>query len=383
MTESIRSLTDLLDRASARRFLDAPPPEDLGIAEPLAFPFLGVVGQREMKLSLLLALINPNVGGVLLVGPRGTGKTTAVRSLVDLLPEVERSRCTHGCLPNDITTGGIDAVCPDCARRFAAGEPLTHTDRVRLVELPLNARLEDVVGGVDERAAVHQRLRLSRGLLSQADQNILYVDEVNLLSDEIVDSILDASAQGLFTVRRGAVAATYRSRFVLIGSMNPEEGHLRPQILDRFGLRAVVRGLQDQEERLEAYRRSVAFRNNPRQVSMEYAEATEILRQELASARGQVHQVTLQPEAEAFGLRMVQELGIDSLRAEITLFEAARSHVVADGRQEATPDDIRAVTPLALRLRRSAFIRDYLSAQAREEEELRQLLTKMESPPSG
>ena len=261
MSESIQSLTDLLARASSRRFLDAVPDEDLGISDHLAFPFLALVGQQEMKLALLLTLINPNVGGVLLIGPRGTGKTTAVRSLVDLMPEVARSRCHYGCLPEDIEAWGMDAVCPDCAQKYGEGESLTYVDQVRLIELPLNSRMEDVVGGLDERAAVHNRLRLKRGLLARADRNLLYVDEANLLGDDIVDAILDAAAQGNYTVHRGPLSATYRSRFALIGSMNPEEGQLRPQILDRFGLRVIVRGLEDREERLEAYQRSVEFLN--------------------------------------------------------------------------------------------------------------------------
>lgn len=197
----------------------------------------------DMKLSLLLGLINPAIGGVLLIGPRGTGKSTAVRSLVDLMPQVPRSLCHYGCLPEDIESGGLDAVCPDCARKYGEGEPLALMDNVRLIELPLNARLDDVIGGINERSVTHERVRLRRGILAQADRNILYVDEVNLLADEVVDAILDAVAQGSYTVRRGPLSAAYRSRFVLIGSMNPEEGHLRPQILDRFGLRVVVHGL--------------------------------------------------------------------------------------------------------------------------------------------
>ncbi len=372
MTEPVRSLTELLERSSARRFLQAPAPGDFGLAERLVFPFLGIVGQEEMKLALLLTLINPVIGGVLLVGPRGTGKTTAVRSLVDLMPDVQRSRCTYGCLPEDVETGGIDAICPDCARKYAEGEPLTYQDRVQLIELPLNARLEDVVGGLDERAAVHSRLRLTRGLLARADHNLLYVDEVNLLGDEIVDAILDAAAQGIFLVQRGAVSATYRARFALVGSMNPEEGRLRPQILDRFGLRVIVRGLEKKTDRLEAYRRSVGFRGSPRSVLNDYAEETEAVRLELIDARRLLPDVRLSTQAEAFGLRMIQELGIDSLRAEITLFEAAHAHAVADGRPIATPDDVGTVAPLALRLRRSEFMDQYLRTQQVEE---RQLLT--------
>ncbi len=374
MTEPVQSLTQLLERASARRFLEAPPPEDLGLAEHLVFPFLALVGQVEMKLALLLTVINPLVGGVLLLGPRGTGKTTAARSLADLLPDVPRSRCTYGCLPEDIETGGLDAVCPDCAQRYGQGEPLTYMDRVRMVELPLNARLEDVVGGLDERAAVHNRMRLNRGLLARADRNLLYVDEINLLMDEIIDAILDAASQGTYSVHRGPLSATYRARFVLIGSMNPEEGRLRPQILDRFGLRVVTRGLAAQHDRLEAYRRSIAFHTNPRRVVMDYAETIERMRMEVVAAREALPSVRLSPQAERAGLQIIQSLGIDSLRAEITLFEASRAHAVADGRQQATPSDVKAVAPMTLRLRRSAFMQDFFHNQAREETELRRLI---------
>jgi magnesium chelatase subunit I len=382
-TVTVHSLNQLLERASARRFLEAPPAEDLGLAEDIPFPFLAIVGQAQMKLALLLAVVNPNVGGVLLIGPRGTGKTTAVRSLTDLLPEVERSLCNYGCLPEEISTGGIEAVCPDCARKYAEGRPLTYPDRVRLIELPLNARLEDVIGGIDERAAVHNRLRLQRGILARADHNLLYVDEVNLLNDEIVDAILDAAAQGSYTVRRGPVSATYRSRFVLVGSMNPEEGRLRPQILDRFGLRVLVRGLDSKSSRLEAYRRTAAFRSSPHRIREEYAPSTEGVRAELEEARRTLAEVRLSPAAEASGLELIRRLGIDSLRAEITLFEAARAHALADGRKSAAPQDIRAVAPMAVWLRNSGFMKDYLEDQSGEQAELGRILAELAGKPRG
>jgi magnesium chelatase subunit I len=378
---AVQTLTQLLERASARRFLEAPPAEDLGLAEDIPFPFLAIVGQEDMKLALLLAVLNPSVGGVLLIGPRGTGKTTAVRSLTDLLPEVERSLCNYGCLPEEIASGGIEAVCPDCARKHAEGRPLTFTDRVRLIELPLNARLEDVVGGVDERAAVHNRLRLQRGILARADRNLLYVDEVNLLGDEIVDAILDAAAQGSYTVRRGPVSATYRSRFVLVGSMNPEEGRLRPQILDRFGLRVLVRGLAGKPHRLEAYRRSIAFRNNPHRIREEYAQSTEHFRSELEEARRALAQVKLTKAAEQYGLELIRRLQIDSLRAEISLFEAARAYALADGRNTAAPGDVRAVAPMAVWLRNSGFMKDYLEDQSGEQEQLERILVELTRKP--
>jgi len=373
---TFRSLRELIDYVAGRTLKPVEGDEGL-LTQPMPFPFLAIVGQREMKLALLLGLINPNVGGILLIGPRGTAKTTAVRSLLDLLPTVERSLCFYGCLPEDVEQGGIDAICPDCARKYAAGEPLTRPDRVRLVELPLNARLEDVVGFIEERPVPHERMRLRRGILAQADRNILYIDEVNLLDDQIVDAILDAAAQGIYTVRRGALTATYRARFLLIGSMNPEEGRLRPQILDRFGLRVIVRGLATPEERLEAYRRVQAFLTHPMQVIRQYRQEMEIVSHEIQQARQRLRQVTLEDALAKRAIEQVQKMGIDSLRAEITWFEAARAHAAADGRTEVTPEDLRAVAPMALRLRRSAFMSEYLKNQQGEEEELSNLLQNL------
>jgi magnesium chelatase subunit I len=372
----IRSLRELVDLVSGKSLQVVNSEGDAGLAEPIPFPFLALVGQPEMKLALLLAIINPGIGGVLLLGSRGTGKTTAVRSLLELLPGVVRSRCFYGCMPEDIETGGMDAVCPDCARRYAEGQPLTIADRVRLVELPLNASLEDVVGGLDERALVHERLRLRRGILAHADQNLLYTDEVNLLADEIVNAILDAAAQGIFTVRRGAMTAAYRSRFVLIGSMNPEEGHLRPQIMDRFGLRVIVRGLDDPALRLEAYRRVDAYRKNPRAVSLQYTQEMSTARDEIIQARQLLPRVLVDDRVANAGIKLIQKLKIDSLRAEITLLEAARAYAAADNRIRVEVEDLHLVAPMALRLRRSKFMGDYLNQQDTEEAEIRALFGK-------
>jgi magnesium chelatase subunit I len=372
----VSRLIELLERSAARRVLAAGR-EDRGLAEVVPYPFAALVGQVDMQLALLLALINPRVGGVLLAGPRGTGKTTAVRGLVDLLPVVARSTCPYGCTPEAAHAGGLGAICDDCADKLARGESITARDRMRLIELPLNARLEDVIGGLDERSLVERRrARIERGLLSHADQNLLYIDEVNLLDRAIADAILDAAAQGHFTVHRGAVAASYRARIVLIGSMNPEEGELRPQLLDRFGLRVVVRGLRDLDQRLEVYARARAYQDNPWALREQWFDDTLSMAQEIRQAREQLPQVDLPGDVARFGLELIGRLGIDSQRAELALFEAARARAAADGRPVAGRSDVRAVAPLALRLRRSRAIGDFLAVRSREDEEFAALLAE-------
>jgi magnesium chelatase subunit I len=374
MSSPPSTLLRLLERASSRAVISQPG-EDLGVAETLPFPFLAIVGQHEVKLALLLVLINPRVGGTLLIGPRGTGKTTAVRSLTDLLPKVPRSLCPYGCTEEDVEDGGMDAVCPTCAQKYGHGEPLTAPDRVRLIELPLNARLEDVVGGINERVAIEQqKVRLERGILSLADQNILYVDEVNMLEDVIINAILDATAQGRYTVRRGPLRMTYRARVTLVGSMNPEEGKLRPQIMDRFGLRVIVKGIGDSAERMEIYRRARAYAENPHAMTARWRENSELAAEEIQRARALLPGVELDPAAADAGLALIKQLEIDSHRAELTLFEAARAHAAADIRQIASMDDIRSVAMIALRLRRSAFMRSFMRDQSEEDGEIRSAL---------
>lgn len=371
-------LLRILNQAGARRVLAAPA-ADTGLADARPFPFMALVGQYEMRIALMLAVINPAIGGVLLIGPRGTGKTTAVRSLTEILPDVEVSDCEDGALPADLEHPSSAYLYPDCYEKYHSGQPISHFEPVKLVELPLNARLEDVVGGINERVAAQQgRVKLERGILSRADNNLLYIDEVNLLADEIVDAILDAAAAGSYTVRRGAMAGTYRSRFVLIGSMNPEEGRLRPQIMDRFGLRVNVRGLMNKEDRLEVYRRVHAYRLHPAQFVNEWDRITGETREDIIAARELLKETTLSAEAVDIGLELVQSLDIDSHRAEYTMFEAARAYAASDGRTEVTVSDVRRVAPMALRQRRSEFMVNFFEAQREEDEQIRQRIDEIE-----
>lgn len=369
MAKPTSHLLEILENQSLARKVITASREDQGLADSARYPFLSIVGQYELKLALLLALVNRSVGGVLLIGPRGTGKTTAVRGLVDLMPTVRRSLCPHGCEEEAAFSLGIDAVCPDCAKKIGLGEPLTETQPMRLIELPLNTRIEDVVGGINERVAIEQqKIQITRGLLSHADRNMLYIDEVNLLDDAIINAILDAAAQGMFTVRRGPMAATYRARLFLVGSMNPEEGKLRPQIQDRFGLRVVVRGLDDPADRLEVYRRAVAYQQNPHQFIGAWIAETNQAVDDIRQARDILPGVTFAQGVETAGLRWVQTLQVESHRAEITMFEAARAYAALDGRTIATVDDLRVVAPMALRHRQSDFTRNFMAQEAKNDQ---------------
>src|SRR5258708_8677954 len=225
------------------------------------FPFTAIVGQDSMKLALILNAVVPTIGGVLMRGEKGTGKATAVRAVARLLPEHDVVEgCHFGCDPDD-----REALCADCRSRLqAAGVLPSYTRRMRVVELPINASEDRVVGTIDIEAALRAGARrFEPGVLAEANRNILYVDEVNLLDDHIVDVLLDAAAMGVNVVEREGVSFSHPSRFIVVGTMNPEEGDLRPQLLDRFGLCVDVRGLRSVEERVEIVHRRELFEEDP------------------------------------------------------------------------------------------------------------------------
>lgn len=333
------------------------------------YPFPALIGQDELKLALLLALINPAIGGVLLEGPYGVGKTTAVRALLDLMPPTLQPVCARGCEEEH-----PEGQCSDCRERVARGEPLVRQEPVRLIELPLTARLEDVLGGIDERVALEQRrVLLEPGVLRTAHGNILYVDEINLLDPSIADAILDAAAQGRTFVRRGAMVQLYPSRFVLIGSMNPEEGRLRPQIMDRFGLRVWVAPLGP-AARLDAARNGRAFQRDPRAFRARYASQLTDLSAQVADARHRLPTIDPSVEAEQVAVTLVDALHIPSHRAEHALLEAARAHAALANHEQASLVDLRVVAALALRQRRSAVLEAESIRVAAEDTAIREAL---------
>jgi magnesium chelatase subunit I len=343
------------------------------------YPFTAIVGQDEMRDALILAAINPRIQGVLLIGGKGTGKTTAVRGLVDLLPSVNVSTCEngYGCRPEMLLTEP-EAVCASCKARLARGESITSDQPQRVIELPLNVMLEDVVGGLNRRLEIEQRrFRFEPGILSYAHGNILYIDEINLLPSDVLNSILDAAAMGFTIVRRGMVVSSYPSRFVLIGSMNPEEGELRPQLLDRMGLRVYVNPVNSVEERIEVYRRYSRFSREPESLIAQYAAETEAAQAAISQARARVDSVTIAEDAARAAIRIIQQLAIDSHRTEIVLFEAARALAAFEGRDEVTIADVISMAPMALRLRRSVRLHTLLQTQQAEAEEIGAAIAKL------
>lgn len=319
------------------------------------YPFTAIVGQEDMKLALILNVINPLLGGVLIKGEKGTAKSTAVRALADLLPAMEVSKnCPFHCDPADSSH-----LCDKCRDKAVAENKLPiQSVKMRVVELPVSATEDRVVGTLDiEYAIKHGEKKFDPGILAQANRNILYVDEINLLDDHVVDVLLDAAAMGVNTVEREGVSYSHPARFVLVGTMNPEEGDIRPQLLDRFGLSVSVAGENQPEWRVEVIKRRLAYEQDTDSFGQQYQAEQEKLAESITKARRLLPQVTIQDEHLMLVAKLAIALDVDGHRADITVIKTAMTLAAFAGRAQVEQEDVKKAARLALphRMRRRPF----------------------------
>jgi magnesium chelatase subunit I len=313
-----------------------------------SFPFSALVAQDEMKLAILLTTVDASLGGVLVFGDRGTGKSTAVRALAALLPEMEAVQgCRYGCGP-----ASPPQACPDCAQLRSERKPRLHKRAVPVVDLPLGATEDRVVGALDLERALSQGVKaFEPGLLARANRGFLYIDEVNLLEDHLVDLLIDVAASGENVVEREGLSVRHPARFVLVGSGNPEEGELRPQLLDRFGLSVEVKTPDDLATRIEVVRRRDAFERDPQAFGARWHKDDLKLRRRIVAARERLPAVGVPDAVLELAARLCLALGTDGLRGELTLMRAARALAAFEGDPQADPTHLRRIAAPALRHR--------------------------------
>src|SRR4030081_2693384 len=310
-----------------------------------SYPFTAIVGQDQMKLALVLNAINPAIGGVLIRGEKGTAKSTAVRALARLLPDQDVvDGCDFGCHPED-----RDTLCSDCRERLEDGEnPLPRSRRrMRVVELPINASEDRVVGTIDLEAALKEgSRRFEPGVLAEANRNILYVDEVNLLDDHIVDVLLDAAAMGINTVEREGVSVSHPSRFILVGTMNPEEGELRPQLLDRFGLCVDVEGIRDNDHRVSTVEKRANWEDDPTSFYQQHAESEQDVRSHIAEGIATFPEVELPREILRLIAQISIALEVDGHRSDLVCARAAQAKAAYDSADQVKVTHVGAVAEM-------------------------------------
>lgn len=313
-----------------------------------AFAFSAIVGQDEMKLALLIAAVDPKVGGVLAFGDRGSGKSTAVRALAALLPKMKVVvGCRYNCDPDR-----PQEFCEECRARAAKGALKSAQVPVPVVDLPLGATEDRVVGALDlERALARGEKAFEPGLLARAHRGFLYIDEANLLEDHLVDLLLDVAASGENVVEREGLSIRHPARFVLVGTGNPEEGELRPQLLDRFGLSVEVKTPDDLPSRIEVVRRRDAFESDTVAFTAAWAKEEGKLRKKILAARERLPAVNVSDAALERAAKLCMALGTDGLRGELTLMRAARALAALDGVKTVGDEQLRRIAPPALRHR--------------------------------
>jgi magnesium chelatase subunit I len=313
------------------------------------FPFTAIVGQAEMKLSLILNIIDPKIGGVMIMGDRGTGKSTTIRALADLLPEMDVvADDPFNSHPEDPEMMGDEVRA-----RIEQGETLPIAKKkVTMVDLPLGATEDRVCGTIDIEKALSEGVKaFEPGLLAKANRGILYVDEVNLLDDHLVDVLLDSAASGWNTVEREGISMRHPARFVLVGSGNPEEGELRPQLLDRFGMHAEIRTVKEPDLRVQIVEQRTEFDANPMEFLVEYEARQVDLQQQIISAQERLKTITIDHDLKVKISQVCSELDVDGLRGDIVTNRAAKALAAYEGRSDVTIDDIRRVATLCLRHR--------------------------------
>ncbi|MFW9987295.1 MAG: ATP-binding protein [Candidatus Odinarchaeota archaeon] len=308
------------------------------------FPFTAILGQKKMKMGLVLNVIDPQIGGILLTGQQGTGKSTAVRSLVELMPQIEViTGCEFSCDPHS----DIDNLCQNCIEKRENGKIQTEFRDMWLVNLPLGVTEDMVCGSLSIDKVLTEGIRaLHPGLLAKANRGILYVDEINLLQDHIVDVLLDSAASGVNIIEREGISVSHPSRFVLVGSMNPEEGDLRPQIADRLGLEVRIEAPRDPELRAEITKRVIEFDDHPKEFIQAFENKQEKLRKEILNARQILKEVQIPSAVYEFVSKIVNELEIFSQRADITFIRCARAHAALNNRKTIAEDDLNVAMDL-------------------------------------
>lgn len=319
-----------------------------------AYPFTAIVGQENMKTALILNIINPRLGGVLIQGEKGTAKSTAVRALADMLP---LRKSIKGCRYHD-DPESRDAWCDECHEKYDHAEPPVEETKMRVVELPVSATEDRVVGTLDMEAAIKEGKRaFEPGLLAEANRNILYVDEINLLDDHVVDVLLDSAAMGINTVEREGISYSHPARFSLVGTMNPEEGDIRPQLLDRFALSVKVEGEKDPARRAQVIRRRLAYEADPDAFLAEWAPEQKKETEKIMEAIGRLPKVMVADSMLDLAAKISITLGVDGHRADITLIKTAMTIAAWKGRTEVLKEDMKDAAYLALphRMRRKPF----------------------------
>jgi magnesium chelatase subunit I len=309
------------------------------------FPFTAIVGQEEMKLALILNIIDPRIGGVIIMGDRGTGKSTTIRALADLLPEIEVIK------DNPYNQHPNDEIVSFGQENLQSIVDSTHI-KVPMVDLPLGATEDRVCGTIDIEKALTAGIKaFEPGLLAKANRGILYVDEVNLLENHLIDILLDSAASGWNTVEREGISIRHPSRFVLVGSGNPEEGELRPQLLDRFGMHAEVKTVKDPTLRVKVVQERASFDSDPKAWVKKYEETQENLKKKIIAAQNLLSKVQIDAALEIKIAKVCSELNIDGLRGDIVINFAAKAFAAFENRTEVTVNDISKIITLCLRHR--------------------------------